>query len=316
MQSAILALGGYLVLQGQLSPGLIVAASILLGRALAPVENLSAHWAQLRAARAGWRRLNGFLDSTTAETGSALAQGQGDLTVRHLVVTAPGKGPVLQVEGFCVAPGQALGVIGPSGAGKSALAQAILGVAPVVAGQARLGIAALPGAMPVGYLPQTATLFAGTIAQNIARFAVDPDLSEVEHVSRMVGLHDHVMRLGRGYETCLASNPAAIPQGVVQRIALARAFYGAPRVVILDDPNAHLDADGVAALNRTIRAFKADGAIVVVMANRPSGISECDDLLVLDAGRQVAYGPRDKVLREVVRNHTTLIAPNVQAVQG
>jgi len=310
MQSAMLALGAWLVLQGHLSPGLIMAASILMGRALAPVEQLAVHWPSLLQARAGWHRLRGFLDAMPVEPPSAVATG-GTLRVDGpMVVTLGAAGPRLRLSGFSAAPGTAVGVIGPSGSGKSTLAGALLGMAPVVTGAIRLGDTVLPlppGAPQIGYLPQNACLFPGTIGQNIARFDPAADPARIAEAARLAGIHTEVTALPQGYDTLLDATGGRLSGGQVQRVALARALFGDPLLLILDEPNAQLDSDGAAALNAAIRAAKARGAVVLVLAHRPAAIAECDHLLVLDAGTQVSFGPRDQVLRDLVRNHTAIV---------
>lgn len=317
MQSAILALGGWLVLNGVLSPGLIVAASILMGRALTPVEQVSSQWGQLRAARAAWHRIHAFLAAVPGSDGALPVRPGAELSLQGIVVAQPGGGTMLRLDRLSVAPGRALGVIGPTGAGKTLLAGVILGRVPVTTGRIRLGAMVLPApAMTIGYLPQCPVLFDGTVAQNIARFDPAADLATVERAARLCDLHEHVLHLPAGYETMVDRHGSRLPRGVLQRIALARAVCAMPSLVILDEPNAHLDAQGMAALNAAIRALKAAGAIVIVLSHRPSGIAECDDLLVLDAGQPVAHGARDRVLREVVRNHTALVSSLGQGVAG
>lgn len=315
MQSAILAVGALLVLRGDLSPALIVAASILMGRALAPVEVLATQWANLRAALHAWRRVQALLTSAPGvapvATSSPLVRGlSGTLAVQGLVVTPCGGGaPILRIKGFEVPPGRALGVIGPSGSGKSTLARVLIGAVPLAAGTLRLGDTPLPMPPPVGhalgYLPQRITTPVGTITEVIARFATDCDPSPVQAAARAAGVHDLIITLPQGYATPVEE--VHLSGGQMQRLGLARALFGDPTLVILDEPNAHLDAEGSAALNDAIRALKARGAVVLVMAHRPAAITECEDLLVLENGAQVAFGPRDRVLREMVRNHTTLV---------
>ncbi|MCB1396986.1 MAG: ATP-binding cassette domain-containing protein [Rhodobacter sp.] len=312
MQSAMLALGAWLVLQGHLSPGLIMAASILMGRALAPVEQLAVHWPSLLHARAGWHRLRGFLDAAPAERPRPTQSG-GALRIEGLVAATPGtSAPRLRLSGFTAAPGIAVGVIGPSGSGKTTLAGALLGLVPVLTGTLRLGESVLPlppGAAQIGYLPQNARLFPGTIGQNIARFDPAADLGRVAEAARLAGIHAEITALPLGYDTVLDAGGGRLSGGQMQRVALARALFGAPSLLILDEPNAQLDSEGAAALNAAIRAAKARGAVVLVLAHRPAAISECDDLLVLDAGAQVSFGPRDQVLRDLVRNHTAIVGP-------
>lgn len=307
MQSAMLALGAWLALEGGVSPGLIVAASILMGRALAPIEVLAAQWSLLWGARQGWHRLHDVVHAypPTTENRSPV---DGGLRVQGLVIAVPGiAAPVLSLAGFAVPQGRALGVIGPGGSGKTLLARALAGTIPLAAGSARLGDTVLPCRGVAGYLSQRARLYPGTVADNIARFDPAADLSEVIAAARLAGAHEAVMALPEGYGTDLTPWRARIAAGLEMRLCLARAFYAAPPLVILDEPGAQLDAEGVATLNAAIRALKDRGAVVIVLSHRPAAISVCEDLLVLEHGRQVAFGPRERVLREVVRNHTAIV---------
>lgn len=311
MQSAMLALGAVLVMRGYLSPGLIVAASILMGRALAPVEVLAGQWSTLGAARNAWGRLKAFLAAQPDDPRQRWADADGALTVQAFATSPGNGGPVLRINGFAVPAGHALGVIGPSGSGKTTLARALIGALPMAPGVVRLGDCPIAAsAIRLGYLPQRPTLFEGTIAQNIARFEIDADRDSVVAAARLAGAHAAIARLPRDYETILDRRGRPMSAGQVQAIALARALYCGPPLVVLDEPNAQLDSVGSVALNAAIRELKARGAVVVVMAHRPAAIAECDDLLVLESGTQVAFGPRDPVLREFVRNHTALVQPS------
>lgn len=314
MQSAILALGAWLVLQGELSPGLIIGASILMGRALAPIEQLATQWTELRLAMAAWKRVQRLLAVSANKSTVPLSNRKpaGALVVQGLVVTSSGGGmPILRVNGFEVPPGHALGVIGPSGSGKSTLASAMIGSIPVAAGTLRLGNSVLPIPRPVGctlgFLPQRGLLLAGSIGENIARFDPTVDAEALERAARGAGIHDMIVAMPQGYGTPAIGPGARLSGGQRQQVGLARALYGDPALVILDEPNAHLDAIGTETLNAAIRGLKARGAVVVIMAHRPAAIAECDDLLVLDGGVQVAFGPREKVLREMVRNSTSIV---------
>ncbi|TKA93889.1 ATP-binding cassette domain-containing protein, partial [Cereibacter changlensis] len=228
-------------------------------------------------------------------------------------VGPPGGPPVLHGLGFRLEPGQALGVIGPSGAGKSSLARALTGIWFPVAGQIRLGGAPLDQYGPallggwLGYLPQRVTLFDGTVAENIARLQSDPEGSAVVAAARKAAAHDMILALPQGYDTPISGDGIRLSGGQIQRIGLARALYGDPVLLVLDEPNAHLDSEGSLALNRAIRAVKASGSAVLIMAHRPAAIQECDLLLVLEEGRQRAFGPRDQVLRDRVRNHGDIL---------
>ena len=310
LQSATLALGAWLVLNGAMSPGLMIGASILLGRALAPVEQLSAQWTGTQAAWRGWRRLDAFLRASGAAPPDFAPPQPGTLTVRNLVVTGTGRAaPLLRLPGFDLQPGRALGVIGPGGAGKSLLCAVLVGVVPPSAGALRLGDTPLTRLTPrfIGHLPQRFALPPGTLAEVIARHdpAADPD--GIVAAARLAGAHAAIASLPDGYGTRSETDGLALPGGLVQRIGLARAFHGNPLLVILDEPNAHLDAEGSATLNGAIRALKLRGVAVVVTAHRPAAIAECEDLLVLDAGAQAGLGPRDPVMRDLVRNHMDVV---------
>jgi ATP-binding cassette subfamily C protein len=316
LQSAMLGLGAWLVLRGELGPGAMIAASIVLGRALAPVEQAVSQWSSVQRAQEGWRNLGRLLGTVPPERPrTPLPRPAGRLEVTNLVVVPPGTNEaVLRGVSFQLNPGQALGVIGPSGSGKSSLGRAVIGAWPAAGGSIRLDGATLEQFGPeelgrlVGYLPQRVTVFDGTIAENIARLDPDPDPTELVRAAERARAHDMVKRLSdEGYNARLTAHGSRLSGGQLQRIGLARALYGDPVLVVLDEPNSNLDNDGSLALNTAIRDLKAAGAAVMVMAHRPAAIQECDLLLVLEAGRQVAFGPRDQVLRQVVRNHTDLV---------
>jgi ATP-binding cassette, subfamily C, bacterial len=245
------------------------------------------------------------------------------LEVQGLSVTPPdAAAPVLRGVRFSLQPGQALGVIGPSGAGKSTLARALIGLWPAAAGAIRLDGARLDQfgdeglGRHVGYLPQRVTLFDGSVADNIARLQADADPARIIAAARTAAAHDMILRLPQGYDTPVTALGNRLSGGQIQRIGLARALYGDPVLLILDEPNAHLDTDGAAALNQAIRAAKASGAAVLIMAHRPAAIQECDLLLVLKDGAVTAFGPRDTVLRDALRNAADVgraIAPGAVA---
>jgi ATP-binding cassette subfamily C protein len=314
LQSAMLALGAWLVLEGALSGGAMVAASILLGRALAPVEQAIGQWEVVQQGVTGWRRLAELLAQEPPEPARiALPRPAARLEVEGLTLVPAGAAqPVLRAVSFGLEPGQALGVIGPSGAGKSALARALAGLWPPAAGEIRLDAAPLERYAPealgrlVGYLPQQVRLFEGTVAENIAR--LDPAARDagIVEAARLADAHRMIMALPQGYDTPLGAGARRLSGGQVQRLGLARALYGGPVLLVLDEPNAHLDNDGAEALGAAIRAVKAAGGAVVVTAHRPSALRECDLLLVLEGGVRRAFGPRDAVLRESVANHAAL----------
>ena len=314
LQSAMLGLGAYLVLQGQVTPGAMIAASILLGRALAPIELAIGQWALVQRAMKGWSSLAELLEKTPPEAPRIdLPKPKARLSVQALTIVPPGeKRAALKNLTFEVQPGQAVGVIGPSGAGKSTLARALTGVWRPAGGSVRLDGAALeqysPGVLGqhIGYLPQRVQLFDGTIAQNIARLSDDPDSAKVVAAAKRANAHEMIVHLPDGYETRVAAGGGRLSGGQMQRIGLARAMYDDPVIVILDEPNSNLDNDGSIALNNAIKALKADGKSVLIMAHRPAAIQECDTLLVLEAGTRAAFGSKDQVMREMVKNHEQL----------
>lgn len=314
LQSTMLGLGAWLVLQGQISGGVMVAASILMGRALAPVELAMSQWATALRAQEGMQRLALLLSQHPPPPPHlTLPHPKAVVEVQNLTVTAPESAQaVLRMISFALHPGQALGVIGPSGAGKSSLARALIGVWPAAAGKVRLDGATLdqydPDALGsyIGYLPQRVALFDGTIAENIARLAPRPDSARVVQAAQRAAAHDMILRLPDGYDTRVSALGGRLSGGQIQRIGLARALYGDPVLLVLDEPNSNLDNDGTLALNQAIRAVKSAGGAVLIMAHRPAAIQECDLLLVLEDGLRRGFGPRDQILREMVRNHTDL----------
>ena len=313
LQSAMLGLGAWIVLLGEMTPGMMIAGSILLGRALAPVEQLIGGWTVVGRARQGWTSLKTSLEKTPAERAPMpLPAPRPVLELSGVTVVPPDQQrPSLRMVSFKLRPGQALGVIGPSASGKSTLARTLAGIWRPVAGAVRLDGAELEHygndlGRYIGYLPQDIALFEGTVAENIARMAVDPDSEAVVAAAKKAGAHEMVLRLPDGYNTQINVGGARLSGGQRQRIALARALYGDPALVVLDEPNSNLDGEGGEALMHAIRQIKEDGRIVIIMAHRPAAISECDLLLVVHEGVVQAFGPRDEVLREQVRNHASI----------
>lgn len=311
LQSAILGLAAWLVLRGELSPGAMIAGSILMGRALSPIEVAVTQWSVVQRAQEGWNRLAELLSRVPAETQrTQLPRPKANLDVQNLTVVPPGESTAtLRMVNFELKPGQALGVIGPSGSGKSTLARALIGVWRPAGGKVRLDGASLDQYDPdvlgsyIGYLPQRVTLFEGTIAENIARLQAEPDGLKVVEAARRAAAHDMIVRLPDGYDTRVSALGGRLSGGQMQRIALARALYGNPVIIVLDEPNSNLDNEGSIALNEAIRQMKAKGCAVLIMAHRPAAIQECDLLLVIEEGTRRAFGPRDQVLREMVKNH-------------
>jgi len=315
LQSAILGLGALMVLEGHMSGGAMIAGSILMGRALQPVEQAVGQWATVTRALDAYRRLSVLLTEVPKSRDvTALPHPKANLSVQNLTIVPPGEQQaVLRAVSFDLAPGQALGVIGPSGAGKSSLARALIGVWKPSGGKIRLDGATLDqydadvlGGY-FGYLPQRVTLFEGSIAENIARLQRDADPAKIVDAAKRAAAHDMILRLPEGYDTKVATLGGRLSGGQIQRIGLARALFGNPVILVLDEPNSNLDNDGTIALNTAIRTTKEAGGAVLIMAHRPAAIQECDLLLVLEDGARRAFGPRDQVLRDMVKNHTDIV---------
>ena len=307
LQSVILGLGAYLVLQNQLTPGGMIAASILLGRALAPVDLAIAHWRGVVAAREAFARLNELLRAHPATKSLVtLPRPDGRVQVEHLVVAAPGKrDPILKGLSFEVNPGQVIAIVGPSAAGKSTLARALVGVWTPLSGSVRLDGAEVATweredlGPALGYLPQDIELFPGSIAENIARFGL-LDSTQVVEAARRAGVHELILHLPQGYETRIGtSDPASIvlSGGQRQRIALARALYGDPVLVVLDEPNANLDEAGDAALINALRDLKARKRTVFIVTHRANLLTQTDAILVLTDGRIQTIGPSADIIQ-------------------
>ena len=310
LQSAMLALGAWLVLQHEVSAGAMIASSILLGRALQPIDLMVGQWSAVQRASLGWSNLAELLGSVAKDPKrTVLPRPQANLTVQNLTIIPPGQPQAsLRMVSFNAVPGEAVGVIGPSGAGKSTLARALTSVWSPSGGAIRLDGAKLDQYDPdvlgsyIGYLPQRVQLFDGTIAENIAKLASQPDGAAVVAAAQKADAHTMILSLPKGYDTPVSAAGGLLSGGQLQRIGLARAFYGTPLVVILDEPNSNLDNDGSLALNAAIRRHKQEGGAVLIMAHRPSAIQECEKLLVLENGALRAFGPRDAVLKEMVKN--------------
>ncbi|WP_323716812.1 type I secretion system permease/ATPase [Paracoccus aminovorans] len=315
LQSALLAAGAWLVLKQEVTPGAMIASSILMGRALAPIEQVVGGWSIVQRAQDGWNRLAELLSRRPAPIPrTPLPRPDAQLELRNLTVIPPGQGiATLRGVGFDLNPGQALGVIGPSGAGKTTLARALTGAWPIAGGSIRLAGATLDQYDPdvlgglIGYLPQQVTLFDGTIAENIARLSPQPDPQRVVAAATAAAAHRMILDLPQGYDTRVSQTGGRLSGGQIQRIGLARALYADPVIFVLDEPNSNLDNEGSAALNVAIRNIKARGGAVIIMAHRPAAISECELLLVLDQGMRRAFGPRDEVLKSLVKNADQIV---------
>lgn len=315
LQSAMLAAGAWLVLRQELTPGAMIASSIMMGRALAPVDQLVGGWPGVQAAQDGWGRLATLLGRRPPEPSrTPLPRPAAQIEVRNLVVAPPGEATAtLRGISLHVPPGTALGVIGQSGAGKSTLARALIGAWQPSGGFIRLGGATLDQYDPdvlgglIGYLPQHVTLFDGTIAENIARLSRTPDPERVVRAAQAAAAHQMILELPQGYDTRISQTAGRLSGGQIQRIGLARALYPDPVMLVLDEPNSNLDNQGSEALNQAIRRLKAQNGAVIIMAHRPAAINECENLLVLEAGAIRAFGPRDKVLQQMVKNSAQII---------
>ena len=319
-QSCLLGLGAFLVIAEQASFGVIIAASILGARALQPIEQLVANWKGFVASRQAWRRLNRLLAQfpDTADP-MALPAPKTTLKVENLAVVPPGSNrPSVVDVSFNLKSGNALGVIGPSGAGKSSLVRAIIGAWAPARGRIRLDGAALEQWHPdtlgrhIGYLPQDVELFAGTVAENIARFDPEASPDRIVEASQAAGVHDLVLHLPDGYSTQIGESGSSLSAGQRQRVALARALYGDPFLVVLDEPNSNLDAEGDAALTQAILSVRRRGGVAIVVAHRPSALEGVDMALAMVNGGVAAFGEKDEVLKKVLRpNVVPAIKPQV-----
>lgn len=309
VQSSVLGLGAYLVIMQEATAGIIIASSILVGRALAPVELAISNWKGFVGARQARERLHALLVALPKrQEPLPLPKPSGTLAVERVSAVPPGtQRIVLQDVGFTLKGGEGLGIIGPSASGKSSLARLIVGVWRPVRGNVRLDGAALDQWLPevlgqhVGYLPQSVELFDGTVAKNISRFELEPDADAVIAAAKAAGVHELIVKLPDGYETRLGEAGANLSAGQRQRIALARALYRDPFLVVLDEPNSNLDGEGEEALVAAIEGVRSRGGIPIIVAHRPSVLAAVDQVLVLNQGQQQAFGPRDEVLRSVLR---------------
>ncbi len=309
LQSSILAVGAWLVIHQESTAGIIIAGSILGGRALAPVDLAIANWRGFVSARQSWHRLSRLLGHLPPRTDPMPLQPPVKmLVVQNAAVNPPGEHKIVcQDVNFALTAGKALGVIGPTASGKSSLARMLVGVWTPGRGSVRLDGAALDQWSPealgrhVGYLPQDVELFPGNVAQNIARFEDPPHPEAVLAAAQAAGVHDLIVNLPEGYETSVGDHGGALSAGQAQRIALARALYRDPFLVVLDEPNSNLDAEGDEALTRAILGARARGAIVVVVAHRPSAIAGVDYILVMSKGRQQQFGPKEEILNRIAQ---------------
>jgi ATP-binding cassette subfamily C protein len=309
LQSGVLAVGAYLVIYQQATAGIIIAGSILSARALAPVDLVIANWRGFVSARQSWKRLTDLLALLPSRPmPMPLQPPSKSLIVEGVSIAPPGKEKIIVHDvSLSLQAGNGLGVIGPSGSGKSTLARMMVGVWTPARGRVRLDGAALDQwstdalGKHIGYLPQDVELLAGTVAQNIGRFSETMDANAVIAAATAAGVHELIVGLPEGYETQVGEGGTSLSAGQAQRIALARALYGDPFLVVLDEPNSNLDAEGDEALGKAIMSVRARGGIVVVVAHRPSAIAAVDLLMMMNQGRAQAIGPKDEILSRVLQ---------------
>ncbi|MBB3938016.1 type I secretion system permease/ATPase [Aureimonas phyllosphaerae] len=322
LQSAVLTVGAYLVINGQATGGIIIASSILSARALAPVELAIGQWRPFIATRASWKRLSNVLQNLPLPTAPLdLPPPSRTLSIENLSVAPPAvRVPFVRDATFRVKAGDGLGIIGQSASGKSTLIRAIVGVWAPMNGAVRLDGAAIDqwsadrlGAH-IGYLPQELQLFPGTVAQNIARFDPSATPEEVIEAAVAAGVHEMIVRLPDGYETATGENGLALSVGQRQRIGLARALFRKPFLVVLDEPNSNLDADGEAALTNALAGVRLRGGIVIVVAHRPSALIAMNLVLVMANGRVQAFGDKDDILGRVLSPASVAPPPASPAV--
>lgn len=310
LQSAVLGLGAYLVILGELTGGAMIAASIMTSRALAPIEIAVAHWKGFVAARQSLTRLKQVLGAPQFEQRDrmALPAPTRALSAENLIVAAPGlQTPILTGVSLRLEAGQGLGIVGPSASGKSTLVRTLVGAWPALKGDVRLDGASLDQWDPqeigrhIGYLPQDIELFEGTVAENIARFDPDASGASVVAAAQAAGAHDLIVKLAKGYDTRIGEGGASLSAGQRQRVGLARALYGDPFLVVLDEPNSNLDQAGDEALTAAVRGVRARGGIVIVVTHRQTAIAGVDHIAMMQDGRCKAFGPKEEILQKIMK---------------
>jgi len=323
LQSGALAVGGWLAIHEQISAGAIVAGSIIMSRGLQPIEQIVGNWRNLVQAREAYQRLNAALKAIVTPERMSLPAPVAALTAEGVAVVPPGGSrPVLKGIGLKLEAGKALGVIGPMGCGKTSLARALVGVWPVAAGTVALDGAPIDQWAPdeigrhIGYLPQDVELFDGTVEENIGRFDPDRTPEGIVAAAQAAGVHELILTLPEGYNTRLGESGQMLSGGQRQQVGLARALYGEPFLVVLDEPNSNLDGAGDSALGRAVEVVKARGGVAVIITHRMSTIQSVDDLLVLSKGGVVAYGPKVAVLAELRRRPVEAQAEPVAAAEA
>jgi ATP-binding cassette subfamily C protein len=315
LQSFTLALCAYLVINQLATAGVMIASSILVTRALAPIELAIAQWKHFIAARQSWKRLSELLAEGDAPQRLTLPPPRRQLSVENILLTAPGdERLIVRDVSFQLAAGSGLGIIGRSGCGKSSLARGLVGVWSPVRGSVRLDGASLDQrshaslGQHIGYLPQSVELFTGTVAQNIARFDPEAPASAVIEAAKAADIHDLILRMPNGYDTHLGDTGMSLSGGQRQRIGLARALYGQPFLVVLDEPNSNLDGEGDAALNSAVIGIRARGGIVIVITHRPSALAGVDLVMTMSNGTMQAFGPKDDVLKGILKPSSPVTA--------
>jgi ATP-binding cassette subfamily C exporter for protease/lipase len=304
LQSLVLGLGALLVIKGDMTAGMMIAGSILMGRVLSPIDQLIAVWKQWSGAKLAYRRLDALLQAyPPGNDAMALPPPKGQITFEQVSAGPPGqRTATLHMVNFNLGAGEVMGVLGASGSGKSTLARVLVGVWPALGGTVRLDGADIHRwnrddlGPYIGYLPQDIELFSGSIAENISRFS-DPDPQKIVAAAQQAGVHELILRMPQGYDTQLGEDGSGLSGGQKQRVALARALYGNPSVVVLDEPNSNLDTVGEAALASAIVQLKAQGTTVILVTHRSSVLAQADKLLVLNDGRLQAFGPSQDVLK-------------------
>ena len=307
-QSAILGLGAYLVIRQELTAGSMIAASIMMGRALAPVESAIANWRSFISARLSIGRLSYVLSRMPPrKVATTLPPPTKGIEVEQVTVAAPGsQTPIVRDVNFRLNAGDVLGIVGPNGAGKTSLIRTLVGVWKPARGEVRIDGAPFDQWDPeyigryIGFASQATELFEGTIAENIARMEAEPDNNAVLRAARAAGIHDMILRQPNGYDTRVGEAGTVLSAGQRERVAIARALYNDPFIVVFDEPNGTLDHDGEVALQNTVRGLKERKAIAIIVAHRPSALAHCDKVLYLAGGAQQAFGPRDEVLQRIL----------------
>ena len=332
LQSAMLGIGAYLVVVDQASGGIMIASSIMMGRALAPVEVALGTWKQLVAARQGITRLREICKVTAvpAVPPVVLPRPSRELSVQNLSVAAPNMGkPIVTNVSFALKPGMGLALLGASASGKTSLSKALVGIWPALGGVVRLDGAALDQwrnedlGRYVGYLPQEVGLFDGTVAENISRFDDEATSDAILKAAQIAGVHDIILRLPEGYATRIGEGGMALSAGQRQRVGLARAIFGDPFLIVLDEPNANLDAEGEAALTRAIQILRQNKSIVIVISHRPSALAALNMAMILYEGKAIAFGTSEEIFARVrtangqtaAATQSTAVAPNAKAAR-